>query len=217
MTTPNDQTLNALENERRYVAKELHDGVAQTVLQLGLQIGICQKLLERGKTKMLGKELNQLEQRIQLASGQIRELIADMRPTKIDPEAPVPAQVQHLIDLHHERGGPPVTYQVNVADISLTPLQILALNRIIQESLLNIRKHAEAQQVQVDIVEDDALTALTIADDGPGFDLAEITTRSTDKGGAGLANLQARAEAAGLKLELTTGSTGTTVVVTWPK
>jgi signal transduction histidine kinase len=47
--------------------------------------------------------------------------------------------------------------------------------------------------------------------------LAEITTRSTDKGGAGLANLQARAEAAGLKLELTTGSTGTTVVVTWPK
>lgn len=219
MTTPNDQLLNALENERRYVATELHDGVAQTTLQLSLQIGICQKLLERGKTKMLAKELTQLEQRIHLASSQIRELIADMRPPQVMPEASLAEYLQHLIDLHHERGGPPVTPHLNITNISLTSAQTITLARIIQESLLNIRKHAEAQHVHLDIVEDDSIMAVTIIDDGQGFDFAEITARPTDKGGAGLANLQARAKAAGMRFEVTTGpmGTGTRVVVTLPK
>jgi len=60
--------LNSLENERRYTAKELHDGVAQTTLQLGLQVGICRKLLEHDHMDMLAAELVQLEERIQTAS-----------------------------------------------------------------------------------------------------------------------------------------------------
>ena len=64
-----DKLLTALENERRYAARELHDGVAQTTLQLGLQAGICRKLLEHGKLEMLADELAQLETRIQMASG----------------------------------------------------------------------------------------------------------------------------------------------------
>jgi glucose-6-phosphate-specific signal transduction histidine kinase len=59
--------LETLENERRYVARELHDGVAQTTLQLGLQAGICNKLLERGNLEMLAKELAELEKRVLVA------------------------------------------------------------------------------------------------------------------------------------------------------
>ena len=72
--------LDALEDERRYVARELHDSVAQTTLQLGLQAGICRKLLERGNLEMLSRELANLEERIQVASRQVREIISDMRP-----------------------------------------------------------------------------------------------------------------------------------------
>jgi two-component system sensor histidine kinase DegS len=83
--TKTEKLLQALENERRYTARELHDGVAQTTLQLGLQAGICRKLLERGNLAMLNQELIELEARIQLASTQVRDLIADMRP-QLEPE-----------------------------------------------------------------------------------------------------------------------------------
>jgi len=72
--------LQMVENERRYVARELHDGVAQTTQQLILQASLCRKLLERRRLDMLAQELSGLEARAQHASNQVRELITDMRP-----------------------------------------------------------------------------------------------------------------------------------------
>src|SRR5688572_29241532 len=106
------QLLDALEDERRYVARELHDSVAQTTLQLGLQAGICRKLLERGNLEMLGRELANLEERIQVASRQVREMISDMRPPLVEPEASLVDYLEHEIKIHQERGGPQVTPQL---------------------------------------------------------------------------------------------------------
>ena len=214
-----DKLLTALENERRYVARELHDGVAQTTLQLGLQAGICRKLLEGNKLDMLTTEMAQLEERIQLASNQLRELIADMRPPKVEPEADLNTYLQQVIDIHLERGGPAIEYQFQWADgaVDLSDGQKLALARVVQEALLNIRKHARAESVRLTLSDDDQNFYVTISDNGRGFDLAEVEARPTDKGGAGLANLRARVEASGSRLTIDSGNNGTNVTVILPK
>jgi two-component system sensor histidine kinase DegS len=214
-----DKLLTALENERRYVARELHDGVAQTTLQLGLQAGICRKLLEHNKLELLADELAQLEERIQVASNQMRELIADMRPPKVDPDANLDTHLQHIIDIHLERGGPAIEYGFQWSDeaAGLSDQQRLALARVVQEALLNIRKHARAETVRLKLGDDEEKFYVIIADDGRGFDLAEVEARPTDNGGAGLANLRARVEASGGRLTVDSGTNGTNVTVTLPK
>lgn len=99
----NQILLDALENERRYTAKEMHDGVAQTTLQLGLQAGICRKLLERNNLEMLALELAQLEEQVQKASGQVRDLIQDLRPPTIEAKGDLDEYVRYVIDVHLER------------------------------------------------------------------------------------------------------------------
>jgi two-component system sensor histidine kinase DegS len=204
--------LDALEDERRYVARELHDGVAQTTLQLGLQIGICRKLLERGNLEMLARELANLEERIQIASGQVRNIISDMRPPLVEPGAGLVDYLDHEIETHHQHSGPQVTRQVEGIDQlpSLSQAQIVALARVIQEALLNIRKHAQAKHVRLSLEVKANSLYLMVADDGKGFDPAEVASYPTDKGGAGLANLRRRVEAIGGSLNISPGPAGGT-------
>lgn len=212
MSKKSDQLLlDALENERRYTAKELHDGVAQTTLQLGLQIGICRKLLERNQFEMLNSELVQLEERIHKASMQLREIIQDLRPPALLSETPgLDDFIQYAIELHHQRGGAPVLYQykINPHTLQLSPAQILGLMRIVQEGLLNVRKHAAAENVRLTLSVEQGTLYLTIADDGKGFDSAEVEARLVDSGGAGLTNLRMRTQAVGGMLAVARDTTG---------
>ncbi len=217
----NQLLLNALENERRYTAKELHDGVAQTTLQLGLQAGICRKLLERNNLEMLASELAQLEEQVQKASGQVRGLIQDLRPPTIEGKGDLDEYIRYVIDVHLSRGGVPVDYQFSDPydrTIHLSQTRILGLARIIQEALLNVRKHANAQQVRLGVSIEDETLFLTIADDGQGFDPVEVQERLLDKGGAGLTNLSMRTQAVGgtLSVARDTIGSGTRVTVNLP-
>jgi signal transduction histidine kinase len=218
MTTSPETSLIALETERRYVARELHDGVAQTVLQLNLQAGICRKLLEIGHIERLGQEIRELEERVRLASGQVRDIIADMRPPKVAPEAELAEYLEQMVEQHHQRGGAPVTLQLS-ASPPLSAEQSLALTRIVQEALLNIRKHAAANQVWLQLFANSERYLVKIVDDGHGFDPAEVEARSDERGGAGIANMQARAQALGGTLAFTPRSDGrgVSLAVTWPK
>lgn len=216
-----DLLLTALENERRYVARELHDGVAQTTQQLSLQAGLCQKMLAANRLDMLAEELARLEARAQQAATQIREMIADMRPPEIEPDAALSEALPQIIDDHIARGGPPVEFHFEwpASSSFATGQPRLGLLRICHEALLNIRKHADADQVHLTLTADDDQLHLTIADNGRGFDPLETATRSADKGGAGLVNMQARAEALGGDFSIGRNilGTGTKVSVIWPR
>jgi two-component system sensor histidine kinase DegS len=209
--------LEALENERRYTAKELHDGVAQTTLQLGLQVGICRKLLERNNLESLTEELASLEERIGLTSMQVRALIQDLRPPAFEQDAlDLNDYIQSAVEVHHQREGVPVSYQYKVSTDApiLSDAQMLGLMRIVQEALLNVRKHSQADGVRLTVsIEEDNLY-LTIADDGRGFDPSEVATRAVDKGGVGLTNLRMRTKAVGGNLTVARDSIGSGTKIT---
>ncbi|MCB0208334.1 MAG: hypothetical protein KDJ52_03335 [Anaerolineae bacterium] len=184
--------LSALEQERHYVAKELHDGVAQTTLQLGLQAGICKKLLERNNYELLAAELAALQERIHLASSQVRDMISDMRSPFVDDGDSLVDSIKASIQTHIQRNGPDVTFDFEglEAGFSVSEEEKLALIRLVQEALLNIRKHAQATWVSLRVSAKVDAICITIADNGQGC-------AATIEEGAGLKNMRTRLEAVG--------------------
>lgn len=199
--------LQTVENERSYVARELHDGLAQTAQQLILQAGLCRKLLERRRLDMLAEELASLEARAQHASQQVREIIADLRPPHGEPEAPFVEWVRAVIDTHLKRGGPSTEFELQTQQPipKLPAATRLALLRILQEALLNVRKHAQARRVLVTLWLADNTLRLTVKDDGRGFSPGELRARSRDAGGAGLQGMRTRCQALGGEFRVQTG------------
>ena len=199
--------LQLVENERSYVARELHDSVAQTTQQLILQASLCRKLMERRRIEMLADELARLEERAQHASQEVREFIADMRPPRADPAAPFVEWVRAEIDTHLKRGGPPTEFEVESSlPIPLLPQETrVALIRILQEALFNARKHAQAGQMKVSLSFKEDSLRLVVLDDGRGFSPGELCSRPPEKGGAGLQLMRGRAAALGGQLTVQTG------------
>jgi two-component system sensor histidine kinase DegS len=199
--------LQIVENERGYVARELHDGLAQTIQQIILQAGLCRKLLEKRRLETLAEELVTLEAQTQTASQQMHEFIADMRPPRGEPDAPLVAWVRAEIDTHLTRGGPPTEFEFETQhpSLRLSDTTRIALLRILQEALLNARKHARAQQMVVALSFDDNMLRLIVKDDGQGFSPSELRTRSSEAGGAGLQAMRARARTLGGEFKVQTG------------
>jgi two-component system sensor histidine kinase DegS len=195
-----------VENERRYIARELHDGVAQTAQQLILQASLCRKLLERRRLEMLADELADMEVRAQHVSNQVRELMADLRPPLTQPDAPFVEWIRAELDTHLTRGGPPAEFELQTQEtVPNLPNPVrLALIRILQEALLNARKHAAARKITVTLALDGRTLHLTIADDGQGFSTSELRARPPERGGAGLISMRARALALGGKFKIHT-------------
>lgn len=199
--------LQTVENERRYIARELHDGLAQTTQQLILQAGLCRKLLERRRLETLAEELDTLEGRAQRASDQVRELIADLRPPRAEPNALFVEWIRAEIDTHLARGGPPTEFELQTREpIPVLPDETrIALIRILQEALFNTRKHARARQMSVTVLLEDATLRLIVTDNGQGFSPSELLSRPPDKGGAGLQAMRARARALGGRFKVQSG------------
>jgi two-component system sensor histidine kinase DegS len=199
--------LQMLENERNYVARELHDGLAQTAQQLILQAGLCRKLLERRRLDILAEELVTLEARAQHASQQVRDIIADMRPPHGEPDAPFVEWVRAEIDTHLKRGGPSTEFELQTQQPipKLPDATCMALLRILQEALLNVRKHAQAQRVLVTLWLADNTLRLTVKDDGLGFSPGELRARPREAGGAGLQGMRVRSQALGGEFKVQTG------------
>jgi two-component system sensor histidine kinase DegS len=211
--------LQIVENERRYVARELHDGVAQTTQQLILQASLCRKLLERRRLETLAEELDTLEARAQQASQQVRLLIADMNPPRGESDALFVEWIRAEIDTHLTRGGPPTDFECLAQQPipTLPDTTRIAILRILQESLLNARKHAQAQHVIVTLLFEENSLRLTVKDDGRGFSPAELQARPPGAGTAGLQSMRARAQALGGKFKVQTGpGQGTNVEATIP-
>jgi signal transduction histidine kinase len=144
-----------------------------------------------------------------------------MRPPRLEPDASLRDYLRSATDTNWERKGPPLEFQFNLSDQPppLSSAQKLTLTRIVHEALLNIRKHAQATNIRLSLTDDAENLYLLIADNGQGFDPAEVEARPADRGGAGLANLQARAEALGGTLIIARDAAGewTEVKVTLPK
>lgn len=159
--------VNAQEGERRRIARDLHDGLGQELTALMLGLGNLREELPRGSTPWVS--VGRLEEIASRIGREARSLVTELRPPSLDDFGLYPA-LRSYIAGWSERTGVEATFRIIGTDDPLSPDVETMTYRIVQESLNNVARHAEARHVCV-ILEHDAevLTAL-VEDDGRGFD-----------------------------------------------
>jgi PAS domain S-box-containing protein len=226
LQTLSRQLLVAQEEERHAVARELHDEIGQTLTGLVMHLGMAKSLLP----KSAGPARNILEQSealIQDILERARAIIAGLRPQVLDDLGLVPA-LRRLGEEFQKNTG--VTVEIETDHLSKrlsAPIEV-SLFRIVQEALTNVHKHAQAHRVNIAIKREDEQVALSVQDDGVGFE--QQATRSSASGDMlleggwtipyghfGLLGIQERAMQLGGRLQITSApGQGTTLRVELP-
>jgi len=208
------ESLHEREAERRRWARELHD---ETLQQLGALQVLLTSAVSRARTPDADRDglIEATRQATDLVAAQIaglRHLITDLRPAALDDLGLTPA-LQALARRTEQLSGISVGLQVSLRyadgliNTRLLPDIELAIYRVIQEALTNIRRHSSATRVTVTVVEDDETVVAEISDNGKGFDAERAA-------GFGLSGMRERAELAKGTLEVTAATAaghGTTV------
>jgi signal transduction histidine kinase len=197
--------------ERKRLARELHDSVTQTLFSIGLTAEAAAELVESDPSRARD-QLAHLQELTRAAMQEMRSLIFELRPAELETEglaAAVRKHVDVLRRLHEQK----IELQVE-GDRRLPPDVEKGLLRIAQEALGNALRHAGAGHVSVSLATRDSRVSLRVADDGRGFDVEEAAARSRR---LGLTSMRERAEALGgsLSVESEPGG-GTTVLVEVP-
>jgi signal transduction histidine kinase len=204
-----EKLISAQEDERRRIARELHDEAGQALTALILNLEMAEQAEERADPAQLRRLRGIAEDTL----AELRRLIYDLRPTILD-DLGLAAAVRWYVKESVEPQGLAVTMTIDGTDARLPHHLETAVFRIVQEALTNILKHAQAQRADVTIHLRPSDVRVRISDDGRGFDLSAVTTRRD--GGLGVMGMRERAELLGGRLEVSSGPQGTTVEAVIP-
>ena len=165
------------EQERRRVAREIHDELGQSLTALKMDVAWMLENLSAGSPP-LSEKLQAMRSQLDATVAATRRISADLRPLMLDDLGLIPA-AEWLAQNFSERTGIPCRLQIKPADIELAEPYASALYRILQESLTNVARHAKATRVEVVLEKADGALNLTVRDDGRGFSPAETRVHKT--------------------------------------
>ncbi len=166
--------IEAMEEERRRVAREIHDGPAQAMANIVLRADFCSRLINH-ETEKLPDELLTLQNLVRACLREIRKIIFDLRPMVLDDLGLVPA-VKKFAERFQNENNIRVDLSVIGKAERLPRVVEVALFRIIQECLNNVGKHSGASNVVIRIELLKHRINLLIKDDGCGFSVDEVLT-----------------------------------------
>jgi signal transduction histidine kinase len=202
------QVTAAQEEERRRVARELHDGVGPALASMSHRLRALLELLE-GEDDAATAEIEELAGLAADYVRDIRRLIYDLRPAALDELGLVPALRHYLLRRQQEQGLA-ISFRADSEARLPAPVET-ALFRIAQEAVNNAIKHAGAQAVDVSVTRDRGGIRLTVADDGQGFD--PLAPRSSSQ--VGLWSMRERVEQIGGEFELQSAPGQGTTLTAW--
>ncbi|WP_241300693.1 sensor histidine kinase [Burkholderia stabilis] len=204
-------SASAREAEQRRIARELHDELAQTLATLKNDL---EWLIDRvpQDDAPLARKIAAMHMLARGAVAATRRIASDLRPLMLD-DLGFAAAMQWLVEDFRHRHGIACALHVEPPELQLDEPYATAVFRIAQEALANVARHAAASHADVDLVCGDDAIALTIRDDGAGFDPGAPRKSSS----FGLVGLRERAYLVGGTLQIaTTLGEGTTVEVEIP-
>ena len=181
-----EKLISAHEDERRRIARELHDEAGQALTALILNLEVA----EQSRRGLDAAQLAKLKGIAEHTLTEVRRLIYDLRPSILDDFGLAAALRSYVKETIEPQG---IEVAMNIAGLHdrLPSYVETAVFRIVQEALTNILKHAGANRAKVDVAQRDGRIEMTITDDGRGFNLNEVTT--SREGGMGLLGMRERA------------------------
>jgi two-component system, NarL family, sensor histidine kinase DegS len=205
--------IQAQENERLRVSRQIHDGPAQTMTNLVLRAEICERLLDMDPSRAKA-ELSGLKSVVNATLQETRRFIFDLRPMILDDlglEPTLRRYVQQYIDKHKIEVG----VVLNGLNSRLPNEMEVAIFRIVQEALANAAQHSHAKHIQVSIDANTETIRVLVEDDGSGFTVDDSKVNNPKF--RGLSTMRQRAEMLGGQITIdSTQGRGTRVVANLP-
>jgi signal transduction histidine kinase len=210
-----DRMLGIEEELHKKLARDFHDGPAQTLASLIMDIEFIQKLLERDPSKAEA-ELLQLKEKATKAMHQARTTMFELRPLILETEG-LKAALEYYVKRLRQTENMSIHLQIEGLDERLPPRVKDIVFAIVREAVNNIKKHARANNVWLTAIRRERELLATVRDDGQGFNLEEVEISYATRGSIGLLNLYERAEMLGGRISIESAlGQGTTVSLTVP-
>jgi PAS domain S-box-containing protein len=181
------QLFHIQEEERRHLARELHDEIGQTLTAAKINL----KIIAPDVPAKVAGRLDDSVQLLDRLLKQVRELSLNLRPPLLDELGLVPT-LRWLVDQQAQRAGLRVTFTTNVNGLEIDPDAQTACFRVAQEAITNIIRHSGAKNVAVELRRDVERLTLSVRDDGAGFDPAVMPQRTTQDFTLGLVSMKER-------------------------
>jgi len=207
--------IEAQENERQHLARQMHDGPAQSLTNLILQAEICERLFDTDKERARA-ELAALKTAVNNTFQKTRDFIFELRPMMLDDLGLVPT-LKRYVEGFAENSGIPTNLSVSGKERRMPPYTEVTVFRVVQELLNNARQHAQPTRIQVNLDIEPKVVRSVVEDDGIGFDVTEAMASTRQQKTLGIATLQERVEMLGGQLAFESGvGRGTKVTLEIP-
>jgi signal transduction histidine kinase len=189
------------EEERRRLARELHDGLGQTLTALTNQLARLQQKLDGQVSDELAARVADSVEMARSALNESRELSRLLRPPVLD-DLGLAAALSWLARTLEQRTGLRVELNLEGLEQRLDPDVETLVFRLVQEALTNVLRHAGVDRATVGVSLGDGLLALHVSDQGRGFDAGTALAGTEAATGSGLRGMRDRLELFGGRLEL---------------
>lgn len=210
------RVLESLEAERERLYRDVHDGPAQVLANAVFEIEYIERIAERstGEVKAaLRTELANVKSQFRSSLDSVRGMIYDLRPPVLS-ELGLAGAIRNYASEYQSRYGLRVDCHLDTVETGLSPMQELAIYRIMQEALQNVHKHGQASAVGIVWQRAKDQWIMRCTDDGVGFDLVKLARRARS---VGLLAMRERAELIGGRLQVqSTPGQGTAVTLLLP-
>lgn len=205
----------AIIEERRRIGREIHDSVAQSLSYLNLKTKMVSNSLTAHNTAQATGELNEIRRVVMNTYEDVREAIDQMSAESKN--LPLTRALSSYVKRFSQQCGIQVNFDVPRVFPQLSPVAELQLLRIAQEALTNVRRHALATEVAIELTDNSHAVLMVIKDNGQGFTMVETDSTSDPSGYHGLSIMKERTEGIGGKLDIATApGKGTEIRVSLP-
>ena len=194
------RVIEAQESERQRLARQIHDGPAQSLTNLILQAEICERLFDSDPVQAR-VELGNLKNSVNTTFQKIRDFILTLRPMMLDDLGLTPTLKQYIQDFE-EKTKLSTNLTMMGRETRLPSYSEVSIFRMVQELLNNVQKHAHANHIQVVLDFQDEMVVASVEDDGSGFDVEEIQKAIQQRKGLGLHTIEERAEMLGGQVQI---------------
>ena len=211
------ELLNAHEKERKRVAGEIHDSIGQSLSAIKFRVENVLQQLGKSIDKKMTKPLEDIIPLVRASIEEVRRIQTDLRPSLLD-DLGILATIdwfcrEFQITYSHLR----IEKLIDIQESEIPESLKIVIYRILGEALHNVAKHSKADLIRLSLQKTDSTIALTIQDNGKGFDLEKIRSKERSRKGLGLISMQERTELSGGSFAFESGRRGGTVVrAVWP-
>jgi len=187
--------IEAQEEERKRVSREIHDGPAQMLANVMMRSELIERIFRERGTEDGFKEIRNLRDNVRNALYEVRRIIYDLRPMALDDLGLIPTLKKYLNTIEEYDGRTKILFHSIgcLSDIRLPPRFEVALFRLAQEAVTNAIKHAEATEINVRVEVEDDYISMIIKDNGKGFSVKTVK-ENRDKKSFGLIGMKERVE-----------------------